>query len=83
MASVKVILAPPPPKEYHLVLSEKEATALAIILGRVGGPREMSGRKYNEAVLEALECAGLQRPQNHDFFRPSADVLYWNEGEFV
>jgi hypothetical protein len=44
---------------FTLTLTTDEAFAVASLLGRVGGSRDMSARKDTETVLRALEAAGV------------------------
>jgi hypothetical protein len=44
---------------FTLTLSAEEAETLAAVMGTVGGDCELSARKHTDAVLRALEAAGV------------------------
>ncbi|MFD4699782.1 hypothetical protein [Streptomyces niveus] len=47
-----------PRHRYTLTLTEEEATAVAVVLARIGGDQTTGVRALTQPVLEALEAVG-------------------------
>lgn len=80
MATAKRIGRMPPlndPRNVELILTPKEARALAMILGRIGGSPAGS-RGYTNSIAEALYSVGFDW-NTADPIDPSAHIIRFTD----
>lgn len=82
MAKAKVINpvpVPQPEPTVELTLTMKEARALLVVQGKIGGPPDSSARGEWDKIGKALRNAGVKAPCEHTepYFRIRSTSVYF------
>ena len=61
---------------YKLTLTQDEAETLSVVLAKVGGDPDRTGRGNTEAIFDALEAAGVRYELSKHYGRSSGYINF-------